>query len=135
MAERMRVTSLMGGTPGRENPCESSSNRVLPCVAESRGFPQFNPGEPTGHFCNDGKCRRVYQPRGRKSSTELAQRSPSIHQRPASRATAACTLSLIRDRDGINGREVRRSIRSMGIEEIVVATRSPWQSPYVESLI
>ncbi len=42
---------------------------------------------------------------------------------------------LIRDRDGIYGEEVQRCIRSMGIEEVVTAPRSPWQNPFVERLI
>ena len=42
---------------------------------------------------------------------------------------------LIRDRDSIFGQEVRGRIRGMGIEEVVIAPRSPWQSPYVERLI
>jgi transposase InsO family protein len=42
---------------------------------------------------------------------------------------------LIRDRDGIYGEEVRRCIKAMGIEEVVIAPRSPWQNPYVERLI
>jgi putative transposase len=42
---------------------------------------------------------------------------------------------LIRDRDGIYGEDVQRRIRNMGIEEVLIAPRSPWQSPYVERLI
>lgn len=42
---------------------------------------------------------------------------------------------LIRDRDGAYGEEVRRCLRSLGIEEVVTAPRSPWQNPYVERLI
>ena len=42
---------------------------------------------------------------------------------------------LIRDRDGIYGVEVRRCLKSMGIEEVVIAPRSPWQNPFVERLI
>jgi transposase InsO family protein len=42
---------------------------------------------------------------------------------------------LIRDRDGIYGEDVRQALRRMGIEEVVIAPRSPWQSPYVERLI
>ena len=42
---------------------------------------------------------------------------------------------LIRDRDGIYGEEARRCIKAMGIEEVVIAPRSPWQNPYVERLI
>jgi transposase InsO family protein len=42
---------------------------------------------------------------------------------------------LIRDRDGIYGDEVRRCLRSLGIEEVVTAPRSPWQNPYCERMI
>jgi putative transposase len=42
---------------------------------------------------------------------------------------------LIRDRDSIYGAEVRRCLKSMGIEEVVIAPRSPWQTPFVERLI
>src|SRR5262249_16928905 len=42
---------------------------------------------------------------------------------------------LIRDRDGIYGKEVRRCLAAMGIEEVPTAPRSPWQNPYVERLI
>src|SRR5262249_12597310 len=39
---------------------------------------------------------------------------------------------LIRDRDSIYGEEVRRCLRSLGVEEVLTAPRSPWQNPYVE---
>ena len=42
---------------------------------------------------------------------------------------------LIRDRDSIYGEFFRRRVKHMGIEEVVSAPRSPWQSPYVERLI
>ena len=42
---------------------------------------------------------------------------------------------LIRDRDGIYGHAVQRSLEQLGIEEVVTAPRSPWQNPYVERLI
>jgi hypothetical protein len=42
---------------------------------------------------------------------------------------------LIRDRDGIYGEQVRRTLKSLGIAEVVIAPRSPWQSPFVERLI
>jgi putative transposase len=42
---------------------------------------------------------------------------------------------LIRDRDKIYGDVVRRCIQSRSIEEVLIAPRSPWQSPYVERLI
>lgn len=42
---------------------------------------------------------------------------------------------LLRDRDGIYGHEFVGRVRSMGIREVMIAARSPWQSPYVERLI
>ena len=42
---------------------------------------------------------------------------------------------LLRDRDAIYGKKVRRRLRSLGIEEVVTAPRSPWQNPYVERVI
>jgi putative transposase len=42
---------------------------------------------------------------------------------------------LIRDRDAAYGECFRECMESMGIEEVLIAPRSPWQSPYVERLI
>ena len=42
---------------------------------------------------------------------------------------------LIRDRDVIFGGAFVALTKSMGIEEVVTAPRSPWQNPYVERLI
>ncbi len=42
---------------------------------------------------------------------------------------------LLRDRDAIYGEKVRRRIKSLGIEEVITAPRSPWQNPYVERII
>jgi len=42
---------------------------------------------------------------------------------------------LIRDHDGIYGQDFRERIKHLGIEEVVIAYGSPWQSPYVERLI
>jgi transposase InsO family protein len=42
---------------------------------------------------------------------------------------------LLRDRDGVYGADFRRRVASMGIEDVVTAPRSPWQSPYVERVI
>ena len=38
---------------------------------------------------------------------------------------------LQRDRDAIYCKKVRRRIKSLGIEEVVSAPRSPWKNPYV----
>jgi transposase InsO family protein len=42
---------------------------------------------------------------------------------------------LLRDRDRIYSTSFRQRVRLMGIEEVVIAPRSPWQNPYVERLI
>jgi transposase InsO family protein len=42
---------------------------------------------------------------------------------------------LLRDRDGVYGETVRRRIKSLGIEDVVTAPRSPWQNPFVERVI
>jgi putative transposase len=42
---------------------------------------------------------------------------------------------MIRDRDGIYGDIFRGRVKSMGIEEVLIAPHSPWQNPYVERMI
>ena len=42
---------------------------------------------------------------------------------------------MIRDRDSIYGDIFRARAKAMGIEEVLIAPRSPWQSPYIERLI
>jgi putative transposase len=42
---------------------------------------------------------------------------------------------MIRDRDGVYGDMFRGRAESMGIREVLIAPRSPWQNPYVERLI
>jgi putative transposase len=42
---------------------------------------------------------------------------------------------LLRDRDRIYGTSFRQRVQHMGIEEVLIAPRSPWQNPYVERLI
>ena len=42
---------------------------------------------------------------------------------------------LLRDRDGTYGKYFRRRVRDLDIKEVLIAARSPWQSPYVERLI
>ncbi|MBW2704004.1 MAG: transposase [Deltaproteobacteria bacterium] len=42
---------------------------------------------------------------------------------------------LLRDRDSIYGEVFRKRIKSMGIEEVITAARSPWQNPYTERMI
>jgi putative transposase len=42
---------------------------------------------------------------------------------------------LIRDRDAAYGECFQECLERMGVEEVPIAPRSPWQSPYVERLI
>jgi putative transposase len=42
---------------------------------------------------------------------------------------------LLRDRDSIYSTACQQRVQNMGIEEVKIAPRSPWQSPYVERLI
>ncbi len=42
---------------------------------------------------------------------------------------------LLRDRDGIYGYEFRSAAKSIGVEQLRSAPRSPWQNPFVERII
>ena len=42
---------------------------------------------------------------------------------------------LLRDRDGIYSSYFADRVRGMGIEEVLIAPRSPWQNPFIERLI
>jgi transposase InsO family protein len=42
---------------------------------------------------------------------------------------------LVRDRDASYGHEFQRRIRSLGMKEIIIAARSPWQNGFAERLI
>lgn len=42
---------------------------------------------------------------------------------------------LLRDRDSIYGEQFQNRVKSLGIEEVLTAPRSPWQNPYVERII
>jgi len=42
---------------------------------------------------------------------------------------------LLRDRDSIYGLEFERRTQGLGMEQVLIAPRAPWQSPYVERLV
>ena len=77
--------------------------------------------------------------------TGAASCTCNLTERPASQWTAqqiveACPFDtapkyLLRDRDAIYRGRFRARVRSLGIEEVLSAPRSPWQNPYVERLI
>jgi transposase InsO family protein len=39
---------------------------------------------------------------------------------------------VVRDRDGIYGEMFRRHVAGLGLEQVVIAARSPWQNGYAE---
>jgi putative transposase len=42
---------------------------------------------------------------------------------------------LLRDRDRIYGEAFLRRVQAMGIREVLIAPRAPWQNPFVERVI
>ena len=42
---------------------------------------------------------------------------------------------MLRDNDSIYGQAFQQRVKSLGIEELKTAYRSPWQNPFVERLI
>jgi transposase InsO family protein len=42
---------------------------------------------------------------------------------------------LLRDRDGIYGSSFQQRVKNMGIRQILISPRSPWQNPYAERVI
>ena len=42
---------------------------------------------------------------------------------------------LVRDRDSVHGEWFRRRVKHMGIDEVVIAPRSPWQNPFAARVI
>ena len=42
---------------------------------------------------------------------------------------------VLRDRDSVYGKTFRNRVAGMGINEVLIAPRSPWQNPYVERVI
>jgi transposase InsO family protein len=65
-----------------------------------------------------------------KSNAKLA-RSPNDRAFPWDTAPRY----LLRDRDASYGQVFRDRVRAMGIKEVVIAARSPWQNAYVERII
>ncbi len=72
-----------------------------------------------------------------------------VHFNVASHPTAAWTAQqiidafpfdeapkyLIRDRDGIYGEYFQQRLKHMGIKEVLISPRSPWQNPFAERVI
>ncbi len=50
-------------------------------------------------------------------------------------STLLLPRASIRDRDSIYGARFRNRVKSLGIDEVPTALRSPWQNPYVERII
>jgi transposase InsO family protein len=47
----------------------------------------------------------------------------------------SCPRFILRDRDRIYGECFRKRVEHMGINDVLIAPRSPWQNPYVERVI
>jgi len=65
--------------------------------------------------------------------------SPTVHWTAQQIVEAfpweAAPRYLLRDRDSIFGGVFRSRVRGMGIEEVLIAYRSPWQSPFVSAAL
>lgn len=69
----------------------------------------------------------------------------NVTEHPTSRWTAQQMIEafpfdsapryIVRDRDRIYGSTFRNRVLNMGIAEVLIAPRSPWQNPYVERVI
>jgi transposase InsO family protein len=42
---------------------------------------------------------------------------------------------MVRDRDAIYGHDLGARVRHLGVEEVIIAPRSPWQNPFAERVI
>jgi transposase InsO family protein len=42
---------------------------------------------------------------------------------------------MLRDREGVYGSVFQERVKNIGVEEVLIAPRSPWQNPYAERLI
>jgi transposase InsO family protein len=61
--------------------------------------------------------------------------SSASHRRINSSTFTTPPKYLLRDRDGIYGLEFQNRAQAFGLEEVRIAPRSPWQSPYIERFI
>jgi putative transposase len=48
---------------------------------------------------------------------------------------ASTARSMIRDRDGVYGEVFQRRVEGLGLQEVLIAARSPWQNAYAERFI
>jgi putative transposase len=70
-------------------------------------------------------CRVPEPPTAEWTARELVEAFPCDEATP----------DLLRDRNTIDGTHCRPRVRIMGIEDVLMAPRSPWQNPEVERLI
>ena len=88
-------------------------------------------------FANNGSLH--------ENSALLAERLFNITEHPTAQWTAQPSVDtfpwdtapryLLRDRDSIYGSLFQDRVDHMGIEEVKIAPRSPWQNPYCERVI
>ena len=59
----------------------------------------------------------------------------AVLAKPAGKPFPSPPKYLLRDLDGVYGLEFQGPAQALGLKEVRIAPRSPWQSPYVERLI
>ena len=70
-----------------------------------------------------------------RSRASLHLEMLALRQQLAMVASRDNKRHVMRDRDSIYGKRFRTRVKSLGIEEVITAPRSPWQNPYVERII
>src|SRR5437867_12746101 len=69
------------------------------------------------------------------TSPTTQPQSESAHQLVESFPEETAPKYLLRDRDAIYGDVFARRVNGMGIREILIAPRAPWQNPFAERVI
>ena len=157
--EDVRVQSLLGVSPHSERAAEAEHRRRQVHGGEVQGPSRKPPSPAWRAFLANHTKERVSRDFFTVSTVRFKvlfvliilahdwRRVVHFHipEHPTARGTAQQVVEafpwdtaprlLLRDRDGVYGADFRKRVRSMGIEEVTIAARSPWQSPYVEQLI
>ena len=90
---------------------------------------------PNFEKCNVKHSRKLSQKIFPNNVTEHPTGAWTAQQIVEAFADRQAARYLIRDRDSRYSAEVRLRIKSLGMQEILTAPRSPWQNPYAERLI
>src|SRR2546430_5456611 len=69
------------------------------------------------------------------TSPDLSSAAWTAHQLVESFPEETAPKYLLRDRDAIYGDGFVRRVKGLGISEILIAPRAPWQNPFAERVI